>query len=286
MLTRWSVLFAVVVLLIVPDARAQESYRLEALAEGVYAAYALPGSHATSNAFVVVSHDWVIAGGAHMSRDAVTDLFAAIAEVTPRPVDYFVLPHHHRGFAFTDFDFPPTMQVLMSGQTWTGLQSEVPAVVYPTLFFSEGLTLKSARHTVVLTNLGRGHAEGDVIAYLPESGVLFASDLLYVGSIGFLGDGHMEDWVLALEFIKRLAPEKIIPGYGRVGDVKDVGKFQDFLRAFLSEVLLHIEAGKPLEQVKKEFRLPKYEDVPGFRQFLDVNLERAYNDLQQGVLSR
>jgi len=265
---------------------AQESYRVEELAEGVYAALAVPGGRASSNAFFVISHDWVVAGGAHMTRDAVTDLLAAVAEVTPRPVTHFVLPHHHRGFAFTDFDFPPTMQVLMSGQTWAGLQSEVPAVVYPTLFFSEGLTLKAVDQTVVLTNLGRGHAEGDVIVYLPEENILFASDLLYQGSIGFLGDGHMEDWVLALEFIKQLNPGKIIPGYGKVCGVEEVGKFQGFLRAFLSEVIRHLEAGEPLEQVKKEFRLPRYEDVPGYRQFLDVNLERAYHDLQEGVLSR
>jgi len=270
----------------VSGAAAQESYRIEGLAEGVYAALAVPGGRATSNGLIVVTHDWVLAAGAHMTRDAVADLLAAVAEVTPRPVDYFVLPHHHRGFAFTDFDFPSSMQVLMSGQTWAGLQSEIPAVIYPTLFFSEGLTLKSAQQSVVLSNLGRGHAEGDVILFLPESGILFASDLLYVGSIGFLGDGHMEDWVMALEFIQRLAPEKIVPGYGKVSDVAAVGKFKDFLRDFLSAVLLLLEEGKPLEQVKKEFRLPKYEGMPGFKQFRDVNLERAYHDLQEGVLSR
>jgi len=270
----------------VSSALAQNSYRVEALAEGVYAAIAVPGGRATSNGLIVVTHDWVLASGAHMTRDAVTDLLAAVAEVTPRRVDYFVLPHHHRGFAFTDFDFPPTMQVLMSGQTWAGLQSEVPAVIYPTLFFSEGLTLKSAQQSVVLSNLGRGHAEGDVILYLPESGILFTSDLLYIDSIGFLGDGHMEDWVLALEFIQQLAPAKVVPGYGGVSDVKEVAKFKEFLRDFLSAVLLLLEKGQPLEQVKKEFRLPKYEKVPGFQQFRDVNLERAYRDLQEGVLSR
>jgi len=267
-------------------ASAQESYRIEGLAEGVYAALAIPGGRATSNAIFIITHDWVVASGAHMTRDAVSDLLAAIAEITPRPVDYFVLPHHHRGFAFTDFDFPADMQVVMSGQTWGGLQSEIPAVIYPTLFFSEGLTLKSARHSVVLSNLGRGHAEGDVILYLPESNILFASDLLYVDSIGFLGDGHMEDWVLALEFIQQLNPDKIIPGYGKVSGVEEVEDFKDFLRDFLSAVLKHLEAGKPLEQVKKEFRLPKYEGMPGYKQFLDVNLERAYHDLQEGVLSR
>ena len=265
---------------------AQESYRVERLAEGVYAALAVPGGRATSNAMFVVTHDWVLASGAHMTRDAVTDLLAAIGEVTPRPVDYFILPHHHRGFAFTDFDFPADMRVIMSGQTWAGLQSEVPAVIYPTMFFSEGLTLKSAQHSVVLSNLGRGHAEGDVIVFLPESDILFASDLLYVDSIGFLGDGHMEDWVLALEFVEQLNPGRIIPGYGRVSGVEAVGTFKGFLRAFLSAVLRPLAAGKPLEQVKREFSLPRFEDMPGYRQFLDVNLERAYRDLQEGVLSR
>ena len=58
--------------------------------------------------------------------------------------------------------------------------------------------------------------------------------------------------------LRFLALSAIVPGYGKVSGVEEVAKFKDFLRDFLSAVLLLMEEGKPLDQIKKEFRLPKY----------------------------
>jgi long-subunit acyl-CoA synthetase (AMP-forming) len=89
----------------------------------------------------------------------------------------------------------------------------------------------------------------------------------------------MQEWILALEFLERLKVEKIIPGYGNVGSTEDLVAYKKFLKAFLTEVLQMIEEGKSLEQIKKEFSLPRYETLPGFQQFLSANIERAYQDL-------
>ncbi len=268
-------------LLAAPVAAQTTHYEIERVADGVYAALAKPGSRASSNGFIVETRDWVMAGGAHMTREGIAELLATAALVTGRPVRYFVLPHHHRGFTYTDFDFPPGVEVLMSGETWQALQSEVRAVVYPALFFSEGLTLKATDRTVILTNLRRGHAGGDVAVFVPEGGVLFASDLVYVQHVGYLGDGHMEDWVLALEFLDAMRPAKVIPGSGPVSSGKAIGEFKLFMKDFLSEVLRHIERGDSLEKTRRTFSLPRYRHFAGYDQFIPVNVERAYRDLKE-----
>ncbi|NIR49321.1 MAG: MBL fold metallo-hydrolase, partial [Phycisphaerae bacterium] len=84
-----------------------KSFLIEPLAANVFAAIAKPGSQATTNALFVVGKDYVVAAGAHMSQPVIEDLYKAIQARTRKPVRYFVLTHHHSGFTYVDFDFPP-----------------------------------------------------------------------------------------------------------------------------------------------------------------------------------
>ncbi|BCR04146.1 hypothetical protein DESUT3_12150 [Desulfuromonas versatilis] len=264
----------------------QQSYQVEKLTEGIFAAIAKPGSRASANAFFVVGDAYVIAGGAHMTPEAIADLSAAIAGVTQLPLRYFILAHHHKGYSHIDFDFPPEVDVIMSWQAWQAVDGEVRKASYPVLFYSDGLTLKLGGRTIILTNMGKGHSEGDTLVFIPEASVLFTGDLAYVKSAAFMGDGHMQDWVLALEFMERLGAAKVIPGYGPVGTGRDLGAFKDYLKAFLTEVLKHIEAGDTLEQTLRKFSLPEYQNLEGYARLLRPNLERAYRDLQQNLLKQ
>lgn len=258
----------------------QRSYEINKLSRGVYALITRPGGAASSNAFFVEGDDYVLAGGAHMSKDAVADLAAAVASVTPKPIRYFVLPHHHRGFTSVDFDFPPGWDLIMSWQVWQALSEEVRPVTSPVLFFGDGLTLKLGRYSVILTNVGKAHTEGDALVYIPEAGVLYAGDLLYTKSVGFMGDGHMQDWVLALDFMEKLNPQSVIPGYGPVGTSRAISEFKVFFKDFLTAVLKHIEAGDTLEQTLATLELKEYKDYEGYKQFFKTNVERAYRELK------
>ncbi|NIQ97271.1 MAG: MBL fold metallo-hydrolase [Desulfuromonadales bacterium] len=261
-------------------ATAQSGYRLEKLAEGVHAALAV-GERASSNALIVEGRDYKVVAGAHLGREAIADLTAAAATVSSKPLRYFILTHHHRGFGGFDFDFPPGVEVLTSAATWKALDEEVREITFPVLFFGQGLTLKLGNRSVVLTNIGRAHTAGDVAVYLPEAGVLFASDLVYKGIVGYMGEGFMQDWIVALEFLDSIDFDVLVPGYGAVGKRADLIAFKDFFRAFLTEVIRHIEKGDSLEQTRQSFSLPAYEDLPGYQRFLGANLERAYRQLEE-----
>jgi glyoxylase-like metal-dependent hydrolase (beta-lactamase superfamily II) len=257
----------------------QDSFLIEPLAAGVFAAIAKAGGKATTNALFVIGKDYVIAAGAHMSKPVIDDLYKAIAARTKKPVRYFVLTHHHAGYTYVDFDFPPGQDVLMSWQTWKNIDAEIRNPEYSSLFFNEGLTLKPGGVSVVLTNIGKGHTNGDIILYIPEVDVVFASDLLYVNSVGYMGSGYMTDWMMALDFLEQLSPKQIIPGYGPVGGTEEVYEFSRFFRDFLTAVLQHIEQGDTLEQTMASFDLPDYHDMDGYDQLIELNLKRAYEDL-------
>ena len=248
----------------------------------MYALITRPGGRATSNGFFVEGDDYVLAGGAHMTKEAIEDLAAAVAAVTSKPIRYFVLPHHHRGYTAVDFDFPPGWDLVMSWQVWQALSDEVRPVTSSTLFFGDGLTLKLGRLSVILTNVGKAHTEGDALVFIPEAGVLFASDLLYTKSVGFMGDGHMQDWVLALDFMEKLNPQAVIPGHGPVGTGRAISEFKNYFKEFLTAILKHIEAGDSLEQTLAKLELKDYREYEGYKQFLKINAERAYKQLKGG----
>ena len=262
----------------------QDSFQIEPLSAGVFAAIAKPGGSATTNAIFVIGKEYVVAAGAHMTKEVINDLRRAIAARTTKPIRYFVLAHHHAGYTYVDFDFPPGQDVLMSWQTWKNIDSEVREPEYSTMFFNEGLTLKPGGVSVVLTNIGKGHTDGDIVVFIPEAEVLFASDLLYINSVGYMGNGYMTDWLLALDFLEQIDAKQIIPGYGPVGDSEDVYEFGQFFRDFLTEVLKYIERGETLEQTLANFDLPQYRQMDGYEQLIKLNLKRAYNDLSNNFL--
>lgn len=257
----------------------QDSFQIEPLAAGVFAAIAKTGSKATTNALFVIGKDYVIAAGAHMSKPVIDDLYKAIAARTKKPVRYFVLAHHHTGYTYVDFDFPQGQDVLMSWQTWKNIDAEIRKPDFTSIFFNEGLTLKPGGVSVVLTNVGKGHTSGDLVIYIPEVDVLFASDLLYVNSVGYMGSGYMTDWLLALDFMEQIGAKQVIPGYGPVSSSEAVYEFGQFFRDFLTAVLQHVERGETLEQTIATFDLPKYHNMDGYDQLIKLNLKRAYEDL-------
>jgi len=257
----------------------QDSFLIEPLAPGVFAAIAKVGGKATTNALFVIGREYVVAAGAHMSRPVIEDLYKAIAARTSKPVRYFILAHHHTGYTYVDFEFPPGQDVVMSWQTWKNIEAEVREPEYSTLFFNEGLTLKPGGLSVVLTNIGKGHTNGDVVIYIPEVQVVFTSDLLYINSVGYMGSGYMTDWLLALDFLEQIGAKYIIPGYGRVSTPDDVYEFGQFFRDFLTEILQHIERGDSLDKTLETFDLPQYRHMDGYDQLIKLNITRAYNDL-------
>jgi glyoxylase-like metal-dependent hydrolase (beta-lactamase superfamily II) len=259
----------------------QDSFDIEPLREGVFAAIARQGGQATTNAFFVIGREYVVAGGAHMTRPVINDLYRAIRARSRKPVRYFILAHHHAGYTNTDFDFPPGQDVLMSWQTWKSIEGEVRTPEFSTLFFNEGLTIKPGGVSVVLTNIGKGHTDGDVVVFIPEANAVFASDLLYVNSVGFMGSGYMTDWLLALDFLAQIDAKEVIPGFGPVSGSEEVYAFSRFFRDFLTEVLRHIEQGDSLEQTLQSFELPEYRSLEGYDQLIKLNLKRAYQDLSK-----
>ncbi len=258
-----------------------KNFAVQKVADGVFAAIALPKGKANSNAMIIVANGQVILAGAHFTPEVIKELTADVAKITSFPLKKVILTHHHRGYNYIDYDFPANIEIITSWQTWQSLKEGYRELNNPVIFFDKGLTLRRGRMSIVLSNTDLGHSEGDVVVYLPEEKVLFTSDLFFNDVVGYMGDGHMREWVMDLEMLEGIDARVVVPGVGKVTNSEGITQFRLFLKDFLTEVLRHLEKGETLEKTRKTFRLPNYEALPGYQIFLNTNIERAYKQLKE-----
>ncbi len=271
----------IICLVLMPMAVSAANFSFKNVRGGVYAAIAEPGGKAASNSLIIVTSYQVIVAGAHFVPETIKEIFDFVKTVTPIPVRYIILTHHHRGFNHVDFDFPANVEIIASGLTWQALKSEFRQIKNQVTFFDRSLTMKRGSTHLVMSATEHSHSEGDVFVYLPEEGVLFTSDLVYNNVAGYMGDATFRDWIGTLELLAGIDVRAVVPGLGDVTTTDGIIKFQAFFRAFTTEVLRLTGKGLEVEAAKRQFSLPQYDDLPGFRAFFDVNFRRAYNELKE-----
>lgn len=275
---RLMLLFLIILL---PAAADAANFKFQKLRDGVYAAIAEPGGKAASNSLVIVTSYQVILAGAHFVPETTKELIEFVKTITPIPVRYIILTHHHRGFNYIDFDLPANAEIIASGAAWQSLKSEFRQIKNQVTFFDRGLTMKRGNTLVVLGATERGHSEGDVFVYLPEERILFTSDLFFNAVAGYMGDGTFREWIETLEILSGIDAFAVVPGLGAVTNTDGIVRFQAFFRDFTTEVLRLIGKGLDVETAKRQFSLPQYESMPGFAAHFDVNFRRAFSELKE-----
>ncbi len=107
---------------------------------------------------------------------------------------------------------------------------------------------------VELSHVGHvAHTEGDVIAWLPQSRVLFSGDLIFHGGTPFALFGSIQGTLEALDLVQSYEAEVVVPGHGpafsgaRINEVLD--EQRDYLRFVQATAAEGLAAGRsPLAQ--------------------------------------
>lgn len=87
----------------------------------------------------------------------------------------------------------------------------------PTVTFQNELTVFIGAIEVQLLYLGVAHSPSDSVAWLPQTRVLFAGDLLFNAIVPAMPPGvNSANWVSALEHLEQLGAEHALPGHGPI----------------------------------------------------------------------
>lgn len=270
------------------------------VAEGVFAYIQPDGSWWINNTGFVVGDDGVCAIDASSTERRTRAFREAIAAVTPLPVDTLVNTHHHGDhtngnclFSGATIVGHVNCRANMADQRIGGLDGVFEHVEWgdltvtpPELTVEDRLDLTLGERRVELRYAGSpAHTTGDMVAWLPDEGVLFAGDLLFNGGTPFVLMGSVSGSLEALQLLRRLGAATVVPGHGAVGGPDQIDAVERYLVWIQDLAREGREAGlEPLETAY-EADLGPWADLLDSERVVG-NLHRAYAELEGGPLGR
>jgi glyoxylase-like metal-dependent hydrolase (beta-lactamase superfamily II) len=104
----------------------------------------------------------------------------------------------------------------------------------PTTTFSGRLSLRVDDRAVELVEVGPAHSGGDVIVRLPDDGIVFTGDILFIDGTPLMWIGPMRNMLAACDAIIGCGAETLVPGHGPLtGDagVETVKRYFQYVSA-------------------------------------------------------
>jgi cyclase len=152
----------------------------------------------------------------------------------------------------------------------------------PTESFSGAHELRVGDRRVELIELGPAHTLGDTIAHVPDAGVVFTGDLLFIEGTPIMWDGPVGNWLTACDRILDLGARVIVPGHGPVTDDSGVRDLQGYLTHVRDEARQRFEAGMDETAAADDIDLSDYRDW-GDPERIAVNVATIYRELDPSL---
>ncbi|HEU4361403.1 MAG TPA: fumarylacetoacetate hydrolase family protein [Mycobacterium sp.] len=148
--------------------------------------------------------------------------------------------------------------------------------------FDKELTIDVGGREVRLINLGPAHTEADTVVHIPDAGVLFTGDLVFVGCTPIVWTGPIANWVAACDAMLALDVPTVVPGHGPVTDPDGIRA----VRGYLVYIAKQAEAGyrRGLSFTETADAL----DLGEYARWLDAeravaNIYQRYRELDPGL---
>lgn len=276
-------------------------------------AWTLPdGGYGWSNAGLVTGD------GASLLFDTLFDLpltremLEAMEPITSRsPITDLVLSHSNGDHTHGNQLLDPSVRVIAATDTATEIDHDTAlemlvmaqtvdldpgATAYGRDRFGQfdfsGINIRNADHTfddtlsinvggrpVTLLNLGPAHTRADTVVHVPDAGVLFAGDLLFIGCTPIAWSGPLGNWIAACDTMIGLDAPTVVPGHGPVTDPEGIRAVRDYLAHVTERADAAHHAGQSFQEAADRI------DLGPYARWLDaervvVNVYQRYRELE------
>jgi glyoxylase-like metal-dependent hydrolase (beta-lactamase superfamily II) len=278
---------------------------LEVLADGVYALTA----EGDPNVGAIEGEDFVVAFEARATPLMARAWLERLRQHTDKPVRYLVLSHYHAVRVLGASAFDATAIVAHENtrrliaergqQDWDSEfgrmprlfagHEEIPGLTWPTMTFSDRMSIELGgdRGSLELRYCGRGHTEGDIVAWLPHQRVLFAGDLVEAQAALYTGDAFHLDWMTTtLDRVAALDAQVLVGGRGAVvrgrevkAAVEQTRRFLVVLRDTVAEVQRRDGSLKEAFEAAHAALEPTFGGWPIFEHCLPFDVQRMWDEL-------
>lgn len=229
--------------------------------------YQILGGRGASGGMYIGENE-VIVIDSKMDKASVDGIYAAIKELTDKPITTLINTHsdgdHINGNQF----FPESVKIIAhencrkefllpqrNGSPSNWLNDDMIAFV-PSVTFSDKLQLHLGNQTVQLHYFGVGHTTGDIVVFFPEEKTAFIGDQVFFGRpqlIHSYKGGNSFDHIKTTEKLLSLDAEKYCSGHAEIKSRKDIEQHLTELIAFQEKVENLVKSGKSLDETKATF---------------------------------
>jgi glyoxylase-like metal-dependent hydrolase (beta-lactamase superfamily II) len=258
------------------------------------------------NSGVIVGDDSCMVIDAQATPAMASDLIARVAKVTDKPIKYVLLTHYHAvrvlgasAFKGAEILASDATRGLIAERGKQDMDSEIgrfprlcravetiPGLTWPSVTFPDQMSVWLGRREVRIMHIGRGHTAGDVVAAVPDCGVVFSGDLVEYHSACYCGDAHFTDWPQTLDNLAEMQPTALVPGRGAAlttaEQVKEgIEMTTDFLSTLYGSVKDSVAKGRSLKDAFDFARIamdPKFKSFAIYEHCLPFNVSRAYDE--------
>ncbi|MBB4702117.1 MBL fold metallo-hydrolase [Sphaerisporangium siamense] len=120
---------------------------------------------------------------------------------------------------------------------------ETARIVPPDQLVDAAAEIDLGGRAVRLLHPGPGHTGHDLVAHVPDAGVLFAGDLVEQGAPPSFDDSHPAAWPAAVDRLLDLGARTVVPGHGEPVDAAFVTRQRDEL-AEIADLCRAVAAGE------------------------------------------
>jgi cyclase len=151
--------------------------------------------------------------------------------------------------------------------------------VYPNQSFTGEQRISVDGRDIDLTEVGPAHTDGDTLVHVPDAGILFAGDILFIDSAPIVWAGPISRCIDACTEILRLEPAIVVPGHGPVVTAPGVAKARDYYSFILDYATREYRAGNTPRQAYTQIDLGAYAGWPHASRTYQ-NIYAVYKELE------
>tara|TARA_R110002073_G_scaffold297764_1_gene464082 strand:- start:17039 stop:17932 length:894 start_codon:yes stop_codon:yes gene_type:complete len=208
-------------------------------------------------------------------------ILEAIKKITPQKVTYLINTHWHGDHAGGNENMgkegalifaQENVRKRMSTPTKRGNRSvpASPKIALPVITFNKDMSFHINGDDVLATHVHNAHTDGDALIYFANNNVLHTGDSFFQGKFPYIdlnSGGSINGYIEGIQKMILITDEntKIIPGHGNVASKDDLKTYLKMLITLKERVLVEINKGKMLEDVKTNADITKgYESFSGW----------------------
>src|SRR6201994_3580342 len=258
------------------------------------------------NTAVIVGDDGCLVFDAPAAPGVAKKVIGGVPSVPKKPIKYVVLSHYHavrvlgasayqaqaiiaseetrrlvaeRGQQDWDSEYARFSRLFQDAQS-------IPGLTWPTLTFEGQMSIFLGKREIRLMQLGAGHTSGDIVAWVPDSEVMFSGDLIEYHSACYCGDAHLREWPATLNEIRAFNPKAIAPGRGDalkgIATGRDaIAMTRDFVTTLYGAAESAVPKGRTLKETmaaSREVMDPKFSSFAIYEHCLPFNVSRAFDE--------